>query len=256
MTADPADGRAEQPFRIPKMAEMISDHLRRQIVRGELAEDDILPSEQELQARFNVSRPTLREAFRILESESLISVRRGAHGGARVRLPNTDVAARYAAVILEYRGTTLDDLYEARIVIEPAAVGLLAAKRTDADLARLREALEEHDALVDDPNRSIRTHMAFHSLLIELTGNQTLRVLSGMIDHIISLANLKHVESDAGTTAYATASRRGLSAHHRVVDLIESGGVAGATELWRKHLTEARDYLLRADVKTVLDLLG
>ena len=256
MTADPADGEPGQSFRVPKMAEMISDHLRRQIVRGELTEGDILPSEQELQTRFSVSRPTLREAFRILESESLISVRRGAHGGARVQVPNTDVAARYAAVILEHRGTTLDDLYEARIVIEPAAVGLLAAKRTDADLVRLRAALEEHDAQVDDPKRSLRTHIAFHALLIELTGNQTLHVLTGMIEHIISLANWKHVESDAGTPAHATASRRGLNAHHRVVDLIEGGGVAGATELWRKHLTEARDYLLRADVKTVLDLMG
>ena len=97
---------------------------------------------------------------------------------------------------------------------------------------------------------------AFRALLVELTGNQTLQVLTGMIEHIISLANWRHVESDAGTPAYATASRRGLNAHHRVVDLIESGGVADATELWRKHLTEARDYLLRADVKTVLDLLG
>jgi GntR family transcriptional repressor for pyruvate dehydrogenase complex len=72
MTADSADGRPEQTFRVPKMAEMISDHLRRQIVRGELSEGDVLPSEQELQTRFNVSRPTLREAFRILESESRI----------------------------------------------------------------------------------------------------------------------------------------------------------------------------------------
>ena len=257
MTAEvPAADQSGEPFRVPKMAEMIAAHLRRQIVRGELAEGDILPSEQDLQKRFNVSRPTLREGFRILESESLISVRRGAHGGARVRIPNVDVAARYAAVILEYRETPLSDLYEARIVIEPAAVGLLAAKRTDEDLARLRAALKEHDELVDDPNRSIRSHMAFHALLIELTGNRTLHVLTGMIDHIISLANLKHVESDAGTPEHSVAAERGLKAHHRVVDLIEGGGVAGATELWRKHLTEARDYLLRADIKTVLDLLG
>jgi GntR family transcriptional regulator, transcriptional repressor for pyruvate dehydrogenase complex len=256
MTAELADGRPDQPFRVPKMAEMIADHLRRQIVRGELLEDDTLPSEHELQVRFSVSRPTLREAFRILESESLISVRRGAHGGARVRIPNTDVAARYAAVILEYRQTTLDDLYQARIVIEPAAVGLLAAQRTDEVVVRLRAALEEHDALVDDPRRSIRAHTAFHALLIELTGNQTLQVLTGMIEQIISLANWMHIESDAGTPEYDSASHRGLKAHHRIVDLIEAGGVAGATELWRKHLTEARDYLLRADVKTVLDLMG
>ena len=256
MTAEPAAGLGDQRLHVPKMAEVIAERLRRQIVRGELSEGETLPSEQELQGRFGVSRPTLREAFRILESESLITIRRGAHGGALVRLPNTDVAARYAALILEYRATTLDDLYQARIVIEPAAVGLLAANRTEQDIVRLRQALEEHDALVDQPNRLIRTHTAFHALLIELTGNQTLQVLTGMIQRIIDLANWKHVETDAGTAEHTTATHRGFKAHHRVVDLIEAGAETGAAELWRKHLTEARDYLLRADVKTVLDLMG
>jgi GntR family transcriptional regulator, transcriptional repressor for pyruvate dehydrogenase complex len=256
LTAEPADESADQRLRLPKMAEVIVERLRRQIVRGELVEGEALPSEQELQSRFGVSRPTLREAFRILESESLIMVRRGAHGGALVRVPNTDRAARYAGLILEHRGTSLDDLYQARIVIEPAAVGLLAAKRTEEDLARLRQALDDHDALVGQPDRLIRTHTAFHALLIELTGNQTLQVLTGMIQRIIDLANWKQVESDAGNPVYAHATDRGLKAHHRVVDLIEAGAEAGAAELWRKHLTEAREYLLRADVKTVLDLLG
>lgn len=256
MTVEPAEDVTDQRLHVPKMAEVIVERLRRQIVRGELAEGETLPSEQELQARFGVSRPTLREAFRILESESLITVRRGAHGGALVRVPNTDAAARYAALILEYRGTTLADLYEARIVIEPAAVGLLAAKRTEEDLVRLRAALAEHDALVDQPKRLIRTHTAFHALLIELTGNRTLEVLTGMIQRIIDLANWKHVDVDAGTAAHTRATRRGFKAHHRVVDLIEARAEAGAAELWRKHLTEARDYLLRADVKTVLDLMG
>jgi GntR family transcriptional repressor for pyruvate dehydrogenase complex len=247
---------ASQRLHVPKMAELIVDRLRRQIVRGELAEGEALPSEHELQERFGVSRPTLREAFRILESESLITVRRGAHGGALVRVPNTDVAARYTAFVLEHRGTTLADLYEARIVIEPAAVGLLAAKRSDEDLAALRQALDEHDAVVDQPQRSIRTHTAFHALLIELTGNRTLDVLAGMIQRIIERANWKHVESDAGSAAHVQASSRGHKAHHRVVAFIEASDVEASTDLWRKHLTEARDYLLHADVKTVLDLMG
>lgn len=244
------------PIHVPKMAEVIVDRIRKQIVRGELIEGEPLPSEQELRETFGVSRPTLREAFRILESESLITVRRGAHGGALVRVPNADVAAKYAALILEHRATTLDDVYEARIVIEPAAVGLLAVKRTDGDVAKLRAALAEHDALVEQPNRLIRSHTAFHALLIELTGNQTLDVLTKMVQRIIDLANWKHVEKDAGTQYYAEATHRGLRAHQRVVDLIEDRAEAGAIELWRRHLTEAREYLLRADVKTVLDLMG
>jgi GntR family transcriptional repressor for pyruvate dehydrogenase complex len=245
-----------QPMRLPKMAELIADQLRRQIVRGELKEGDALPSESELLDRFHVSRPTLREAFRVLESESLITVRRGAHGGARVQVPNIDVAARYAGFILEHGGTTLDDVYEARILIEPPVVGMLAVDHTEDDVARLRAALEEHDAAVDDPRRAIRTHTAFHALLIELTGNQTLRVLTGMIQHIIDLANWEHVEANVDKPVEAEGISLGLRAHHRVVDLIEDGAQAGAEELWRKHLTEARDFLLRPDVTTVLDLMG
>src|SRR5688572_15480190 len=155
-------------IRLPKMAELIADQLRRQIVRGELQEGDALPSESELLERFNVSRPTLREAFRVLESESLITVRRGAHGGARVQEPDIDVAARYAGFILEHRGTTLDDVFQARLVLEPPVVGMLAACRTDEDVARLRAALEEHDAAAADPRRAIRSHTAFHALIVEL----------------------------------------------------------------------------------------
>src|SRR6476661_7873987 len=81
--------------RVPKMAELVAAQLRRKIVRGELAEGEALPAESALMAEFAVSRPTLREAFRVLESESLISIRRGARGGARVQLPNGNVAASY-----------------------------------------------------------------------------------------------------------------------------------------------------------------
>ena len=89
--------------------------------------------------QFGVSRPTLREAFRVLEAEGLISVRRGAHGGARVHPPNDDVAARYAGLILEHRGTTVADVYQASAILEPPCAALVARKRTPGDLKELRE---------------------------------------------------------------------------------------------------------------------
>ncbi|MCH5675599.1 FadR/GntR family transcriptional regulator [Streptomyces gilvus] len=242
--------------RVPKMAELIAGHLRKQIVRGELTEGEALPAESELMAQFNVSRPTLREAFRILESESLITVRRGAHGGARVQLPAPEVAARYAALILQHRATTLQDLYEARILIEPPCVGLLAETAAADTVKRLRAALDEHDSVTGDPTRSIQIHIAFHSLLIELTGNQTLVLLMSLVENIIQQANVSQVESTAGTAKHERASRKGLAAHHRIVDLIEARDAEATRQLWRKHLTEARDYLVRADITTVLDLMG
>ena len=62
-------------LREPKMAERVATVLRRMMIRGEVPEGTVLPTESELIERFGVSRPTLREAFRVLESESLIQVR-------------------------------------------------------------------------------------------------------------------------------------------------------------------------------------
>ena len=64
-------------LRAPKTGELIATYLRRQIVRGELRPGETLPAESQLMEQFSVSRPTLREAFHILEAETLISVRRG-----------------------------------------------------------------------------------------------------------------------------------------------------------------------------------
>src|SRR3954452_16425603 len=164
-------------LRVPKMAELVSQRLRQQIVRGELSEGDALPSEAELMTQFGVSRPTLREAFRVLESEGLISVRRGAHGGARVQIPNGDIAARYAGLVLEFRGTTLEDVYDARNIIEPPCAAMLARKRTTADIKRLRATHDEAREHLDDGNALIRVHNEFHAVMIDLAGNKTMSVL-------------------------------------------------------------------------------
>ncbi|MEU1344881.1 FadR/GntR family transcriptional regulator [Streptomyces sp. NPDC090075] len=245
------------PVRVPKMAELVAARLRRMIVRGELAEGESLPSETALMEQFAVSRPTLREAFRVLESESLINVRRGARGGARVQIPEGTVAARYAGVVLEYRGTTLKDVYDARTVIEAPCAGLLAERRTDEDLARLRAAVAEAEGLMDDPSAFIRAHMEFHALVVELAGNQTLGVLNGMVRHIIDQANWSHVDLDAGSPENIRANRRGFRAHVALVDLVAAHRSEAAEDLWRIHLQEAEDYLLQSrSMTTVLDLLG
>jgi GntR family transcriptional regulator, transcriptional repressor for pyruvate dehydrogenase complex len=244
------------PVRVPKMAELVATDLRRRILRGELVENDALPPESALMERFGVSRPTLREAFRVLESESLISVRRGAHGGARVHLPNADVAARQTALVLEHRGVSMQDVYEARGVIEPGCVAMLAKNRTAANLRELRAALERSREVEHEPVRQMREQTAFHGLIVDMAGNRTLSVLSGMLRHIIDVAHVAHVESDAGTPSGQEALKKGFAAHERIVDLIEAKDVERSERLWRKHLLAADDYLLEGDrTLTVYDLM-
>ncbi|WP_165485983.1 FCD domain-containing protein [Frankia sp. Cppng1_Ct_nod] len=248
-----------QQVRVPKTAELVAAHLRRRIVRGELVEGDALPPEATLMEQFGVSRPTLREAFRVLESEALITVRRGAHGGARVHTPNGDIAARYAALVLEYRGTTLADIHQARAVIEPPCVALLTESRTQEDLDRLRIAVNETAAATatDDPGQCLQANLAFHVLLVELAGNTTLSVLSGMLRHILDLATLSHPTVDQRGPEHRLTIRRRLLAHERVVELIEAREARAAEDLWRAHLLETGEYLTDGPIAaTVLDLLG
>src|SRR5215468_80799 len=124
-------GQIGQPVRAPKTSELIAAQLRRQIVRGTVKPGDKLPPETRLMGQFGVSRPTIREAFRILEAERLIIVRPGSRGGAQVMPPDPTVAARYFGLLLQLAGATIVDVYEARKVAEPACAGLLARCRTD-----------------------------------------------------------------------------------------------------------------------------
>jgi DNA-binding FadR family transcriptional regulator len=242
--------------RVPKAGEMVATQLRRQIVLGELKEGEILPSESILMQRFGVSRPTLREAFRILESEQIIHVRRGARGGARVLLPNSAVAGRYAGLLLQYRGTTLADVYEARTALETVAVTALAKSRTAADLHRLDEALADGENTLRTDVLNYAAHdTMFHRLLMELSGNQTMSVLLDMLFYIIDSHNqsyLRTVPREEGEPAARTAQR----AHAKMVDLLRQRAGDKAAAFWRKHLSQVSAFMVRDPGETVLDVLS
>ena len=243
-------------MQVPKTAELVARDLRAQIVRGQLRDGDTLPPEMELVERYRISRPTLREAFRVLESESLISIRRGARGGARVHEPTLDVAARNAGIVLQHRGTTMADIYVARTVIEVPCAGMVAKHRTSSDLDVLWTKVEEAEAAIDEPDRFIRLHTEFHGLIVDLAGNQTLALLNGMVRHIIDLANWSRFARDPGGTT-PKASHRGARAHRRLVDYIEARDSTAAEALWNTHLVEAGEYLTEdPGPQTVIEVLS
>src|ERR1700722_14195902 len=140
---------ASQGTVAPKAAEVAVAALRRRIILGLLAEGDALPSEDDLMIELGVSKPTLRQAIRILESESLVTVRRGARGGMHVSVPRIETAAGYAATVLEFRGTTISDLFEAAAALEGHCAAMLARSRNIEQLERLRTAAAAEAAVRD-----------------------------------------------------------------------------------------------------------
>lgn len=220
----------------PKAADLVADALRRKIIEGSIAAGDTLPPEPTLLQQLNVSRPTLREAFRILEHERLIAVRRGARGGAVVLGMQQEVVSRYAALLLEARRTSLRDVYEAQAIIEPACVARVAENPSPQVVHRLRTALAEEAARVDS-EQEWAERVSFHATLIELSGNETLRLVSAVMhDALIAI----------GGNEPATMGRgEALEAHRLVVDMIEEGDREAARRLWTEHLRTAAEMATR-----------
>ena len=227
-----------QPVRVPKAASLVAASLRRRIVLGDLDEGDALPNETELMRFYEVSRPTLREALRILETESLISVKRGARGGARVSVPDASVTARHAALVLRMQGTTLEDVFVSRLIIEPAAVRLLAARAgVDPEvLAPLRELHDEASGVIDDRAAYASVAARFHEQVIELAGNRTLTLVGLILMEIVEPHNrATFAVIDRGEAVIDQAQ----GDHSDLLESLARGDGDAAAAIWEEHMRGA-----------------
>jgi DNA-binding FadR family transcriptional regulator len=249
--------------RAPKTAELIARQLRGQVVRGDLKPGDNLPPEVQLLEVFGVSRPTLREAYRILETEGLISVRRGARGGAQVLKPDLSVASRYVGLLLQVQGTTIEDVYEARMVAEPYCARLLAKRRSKQDLVDLRECVAQLRSVVEagtervpDPLKWSGLTYVFHELVMQRAGNNTLAVQGGVLQDIVHTHLDLTVSRSFGHAGTAERFRRTIRSYEKLIQLIDAKDAAGAEAHWRTHMEVAGKALLGDDIKTkrVVDL--
>lgn len=242
--------------RVPKAGELVAAELRRRIITGELALGESLPSEVKLMHQFGVSRPTLREAFRILESEQLIRVVRGARGGARVLKPDPTVAARYTGGLLQSLGTPLVDVYRARAVLEESAIGMASGRRLTAGIKRLDRLVAEGSGLVEDPPAYGEHDVQFHRTVVDLGGNVTLNVLADMLFHIIAAHNRAFIA--AHPEGYEVpANRAAQRAHAKLVRVLSAGDLKGAQHYWRRHLDAVQSYMVGTESReTVVDVLA
>lgn len=248
----------DKPEQTDRAASVVARQLRRRIIRGELAEGDLLPTEAQLIEQFGVSRPTLREAIRVLESESLVVVKRGSRGGIEVSVPRVQNAAHYAGLLLEYRQATTADVFIAAAAIEGPCVAMLARNRTAKDLEVLRGAVADERRFAQRPADLLEQQNDFHRVVIEMAGNQTLTVLSEVLRHIIEIATERYVNDPGlGGPDKLPSANAATRTHQKIVELIEARAAEEADALWRKHILATSNQLKKAGMaNTVLDLLG
>ncbi|NBB16493.1 GntR family transcriptional regulator [Caulobacter sp. SLTY] len=243
-------------IRIPKTAEVLASRVRKAIIRGELKPGDKLPSEAQLITDFEVSRPTIREAIRILESEGLISVSRGARGGARVNAVSSEMITKAAGIALQARGATMADIYTARSLIEPPAARYAAETRPKEAAAALRAQLEIERTI--GGQQALAAAIAeFHRVLLDECGNIALGVVGKALQDVVELHMQLSIRANARSLDVSDRRTRfGLRSQEKLIELIEAGDGPGAEAHWISHMAAAgKVWLEGVDSTAVVDVV-
>lgn len=249
------------PIKALKKSELIARALRNQIIRGEIEEGTSLPSEAELMDKFDISRPTLREALRILESDALITIQRGVQGGAIARNPGPEIAAKHFGLVLQVQDTSVADVFRARQLIEPPAVRVVVEQAHKVAPGFLSEIVEQQEAAIDKRNVDLARHYTtrFHEGIIRLTDNQTLLLIMQMLNQVYyrhMSADYMSVDNLSSEAAILKACKLAVRAHQNLIARISDRDSEGAANYWRDHLDKVRKMLFRHhESMRVIDIL-
>ena len=244
------DAEKSRRVRAPKIPHIIAQQLRAQIASGELRPGDSLPSESEMLKDFGISRPTLREALRVLESETLIQLERGSRRGATILAPSIEMAAQYGGLYLATHDTSLGQIHQVRTILEPPLAGLHAKSVNTKVIKALvkcvklqRNALEQLDYV-----GAAAAVNHFHEQLVRKSGNIALRLLAGMLHEISAnvYPQLPMASGRVSKKAIWRRSEQSTDAHEHLVELIKNKKAARAEQFWREYMQDTADWLRKS----------
>lgn len=218
--------------RAVKLTEAVARRIVDDVVAQDLPAGAPLPREAEMAELYDVSRATVREALRILETNGLVRVRPGRYGGPQVGEADPVAFGRSLTWFLQLRRTRFWELLEARVLLEPMMAALAARRRPAEAIAQLRAAVEAHRSL-DDEDRAgyLAATQDFHGLIAGISGNGVLDLFG---------RSLKEIYTDRAIAEDRPAARREevLAEHAAVVDAILTGDPDRAEAVMREHMEQ------------------
>jgi GntR family transcriptional repressor for pyruvate dehydrogenase complex len=220
------------PINRQPVAEQVARQLLALVQSGSLQPGQQLPPERELAATLEVSRPSLREALRALSLLGVLRIRQG--GGVYVSSldPESLLAPLHFFVSLDARN--LEDLFEARLVIESEITRIAAQKISPENLAILKDCIDFESHELDDEDKFIASDVKFHKILFESVDNAFLQRFATSL-HILGKASREITGHIPGVVAQS------LQDHERIVSAIEAGDSGAAADAMKQHLTNVRD---------------
>jgi GntR family transcriptional repressor for pyruvate dehydrogenase complex len=208
----------------------VVEHVRREIEAGRLGPGDRLPPERELALKMGVSRPSLRSGLRTLQAMGIVTSRRGA-GTFIVEGP-----PRLGKAPLEFlaalHGFTLDQMYEARRMLEVGAAGLAAERATGEQLASMADEITGMFASLEEPQVFLRHDLGFHRAVAAGSGNPIVAAIIGTLAEIIWETGRLNMEDPS--------LRDSAEIHRKIYEAIRARSPERARREMTEHLERAR----------------
>jgi len=225
-------GRIFFPGRAESLSAQIISDVRDALFAKKLKPGDGIGTENEIAARYGVSRIVARDALRTLQALGIAEIRMGKGGGARVARGNPRLFAEALAVQLDLTGVSAAEIMDAQRAIECLAAELAAENATDEDIARLRQLVDDADASIGDVARFTELGAQFHLAVAEASHNRVL---------VVQLISLQHVSwPRRNPTLTPKVMRRIQDVHKELLGFIEIRDAAGARNLMDDHVKMIR----------------
>lgn len=162
--------------------ELVVDHVRGQIERGELRPGDRLPPERELAQHIGVSRPSVRAGLRSLSAIGVVHTRHGS--GTYIADGPPQLDSRPLSLLAALHGFTPDQMFEARRTLEVGVAGLAAERASGDQIAAMAEEVTGMFASVEDPQTFLMHDIRFHRAVAMASGNP---ILASLVEMVSSL---------------------------------------------------------------------
>jgi GntR family transcriptional repressor for pyruvate dehydrogenase complex len=221
-----------KPVEKKKAYEDIVHQIRTLIEEGKLKRNDQLPAERELSETFRVSRTTVREAIRTLESMKLLQSRQG--DGTYVLVSSAEALIQPLAAALFNEKDDIRDIFYIRKIIEPHVAELAAENATPQEIEEMGKILRKQEECIGQGENIIETDSAFHNLMANATKNRVMeRLIIALID-LLKQSREKYLMEDENDER----AKRSLEGHQRVLSAVKKGDGDAARKSMLQHLED------------------
>lgn len=232
------------PVTSARISATIVDQIRALIHQGQLSPGDRLPSERELCTSFGVSRVTIRDALRVLESSGLIEIRVGAHGGAYVTAPTTSNISAGLTDMLAMSALSGAEITEARIIFELGIIELVCERAAEEDFAALDDICKRSQASLEGGQYDMDLSAEFHIRLANSAHNRTLDLIVESFQGPLrySLLEAQHSAPSMGDP--------GVSEHLELLKVVKDRDARSARDILYRHLSRTAHRLAKEEPVT------